>query len=74
MSDQTDHDRRRFLGAAAVGVAASLTKLLFADTANAGEHMMDAFHSARMPASAPRSDESLLRDEGRMPELTGAVG
>jgi thiol-disulfide isomerase/thioredoxin len=74
MSDQTDHERRRFLGAAAVGVAASLTKLLFADTASAGEHMMDAFHSSRLPASAPPSTESLLHDEGRMPELAGAVG
>src|SRR5258708_2629076 len=75
MSDNTDNERRRFLGVAAVGVAASLTKLLFANTAKAGEHVIDAFHSERAGARTTRAAESprALADEGPMPELDGAV-
>ena len=75
MSDNTDNERRRFLGVAAVGVAASFTKFLFANTARAGEHMIDAFHSERAGAPTTRAAESLraFADEGPMPELDGAV-
>lgn len=73
MPHQPNQTRRIFLGAATIGVAAALTKLLPLQNANAAEDLVNRIHPERS-SFLDSVVRSLATDEGAMPELNGATG
>jgi thiol-disulfide isomerase/thioredoxin len=76
MPGQPNQTRRIFLGAAAIGVAATLAKIFPSQAANAEERLMSVIHPERSSflRSLTSGARSLVTDEGTMPDLNGATG